>query len=110
MSGEPQLRSVRPDETGEPLVFISHRHADRRIADRLRKFIREKTGNSVEVHQSSSADAQAPRIGHNLKGDLLSALGKSDLLVLIYTGNDRGWDYCMWECGVATHPYSPETR
>lgn len=29
--------------------------------------------------------------------------------VLVYTDHDRDWDYCMWECGVATRSESEAT-
>ncbi len=93
----------------QPLLFISHRHADREIADRIRAFVTRSSGNTVAVHQSSSVDAQAPKIGHNVNRELIKALWRADVLVLIYTGRDRDWDYCMWECGVATHAESEET-
>jgi hypothetical protein len=100
----------RRDEQDRPLLFISHRHADRAIADVVREFVTERSGGSVVVHQSSSSEAQAPKIGQNVNRELKKALWKSDLLLLIYTGEERGWDYCMWECGVATHAESEETR
>jgi hypothetical protein len=96
-------------EKSQPLLFISHRHTDREIADRIRDFVTFMGGNAVAVHQSSSADAQAPKIGHNVNRELIKALWKTDVLVLIYTGRERDWDYCMWECGVATHAESEET-
>lgn len=98
------------DEQDRPLLFISHRHADRAIADVVRGFVTERSGGDVIVFQSSSSEAQAPKIGQNVNRELLKALWKSDLLLLIYTGEERGWDYCMWECGVATHAESDETR
>lgn len=67
------------------------------------------------VHQSSSSDAQSPKIGRNTNRELTTWLWKTDVLVLIYTGHDRDtdhdrdWDYCMWECGVAIHHESEDT-
>ncbi|HEY2294954.1 MAG TPA: hypothetical protein VGM86_29980 [Thermoanaerobaculia bacterium] len=29
---------------------------------------------------------------------------------MIYTSPDQDWSYCMWECGVALLPESPDTR
>jgi hypothetical protein len=28
----------------------------------------------------------------------------------VFTSPEEDWSYCMWECGVATHPASPETE
>jgi hypothetical protein len=101
-------RDTRTDKS-QPLLFISHRHTDREIADRIREFVTFMGGNAVAVHQSSSADAQSPKIGHNVNRELIKALWKADVLVLVYTGRERDWDYCMWECGVATRAESEET-
>ena len=38
----------------DPLVFISHKHSDRDIAETIARFVREKTGGRVRVHLSSS--------------------------------------------------------
>ncbi|MDQ6812642.1 MAG: hypothetical protein M3040_02710, partial [Bacteroidota bacterium] len=32
------------------------------------------------------------------------------VLILLYTDHEQDWNYCMWECGVASHPESPETK
>lgn len=98
-----------PGDRSQPLLFISHRHADREIADVVREFITFRSGGDVEVFQTSSADAQAPKIGRNVNRELMQALWKSEVLILIYTSQERDWDYCMWECGVATHSESEET-
>src|SRR5262245_36125451 len=29
---------------------------------------------------------------------------------LIYTSEDQDWQWCMWECGVALNPHTPDTR
>lgn len=93
-----------------PLLFISHRHADRQIADVLREFITNRSGGRVTVHQSSSAMADAPRAGRELKRELIEYLWVTNVVMLVYTNSEVDWSYCMWECGVATHPHSPETK
>jgi hypothetical protein len=100
---------ARDGERSQPLLFISHRHADREIADVVRDFIRFRSNGDVLVYQTSSEDAQAPKIGRNVNRELRKALWKTEVLVLIYTSQERDWDYCMWECGVATHSESEDT-
>ena len=87
-----------------PLLFISHRHADREIADVVRKFINYQSRDDVKVYQTSSADAEAPKIGRNISRELMNALWKSQVLMLIYTGADRDWDYCMWSAASRRKP------
>lgn len=111
MSAETQPASGKRNEKSQPRLFISHRHTDREIADVIRGFVTDRSGNDVVVHQSSSSssDAQAPKIGRNVNRELTTWLWKTDVLVLVYTDHDRDWDYCMWECGVATHSESEAT-
>lgn len=110
MSAETQAGGDKSIERSQPLLFISHRHDDREIADLIRNFVTYLGGNEVVVYQTSSSDAQAPKIGRNVNRELMKALWKTDVLVLIYTRHDRDWDYCMWECGVATHSASEDTN
>lgn len=101
--------AAMPDPS-QPFLFISHRHTDRAIADVVRDFVTTRSGGDVTVWQSSSSDAHGPRIAREINRELVNALWRSDVLILIYTGRERDWDYCMWECGVATHPQSEDTR
>ena len=94
-----------------PLVFISHRHADKEIADVIRSFVIGRSGGRVEVFQSSeAAGATGPRPGLSLRSELVSNLWRASVVVLVYTTEDKDWSFCMWECGVATRPGSPDTR
>ena len=95
-----------------PLVFISHKHADLRIATVIRGFITEQTANRVKVFQSSDGGsaAETPIVGRPLNPQLAEALWSANGVVLVYTTPDQDWGYCMWECGVATDPKSPRTK
>lgn len=95
-----------------PLVFISHKHSDRAIANVVRSFVTERTSNKVKVFQSSESGTQAvtPEIGRTLNDELRKALWECKAVILVYTTPDQDWGYCMWECGVATNPESPDTR
>ena len=96
--------------SSRPLLFISHRHADKPIADVLRRFVKDRSGGRIDVFQSSSAEAANPRIGRELQTELKKHLWAAGVVVLVYTSPEEDWSYCMWECGVATHPASPETK
>jgi len=102
---------VQPDSVQrDPSLFISHKHADKKIADVIREFIYQRTNREVAVFQSSAADADAPELGHALAGELRDALWQSGVVILVYTTEDQDWQWCMWECGVALNPASPDTR
>jgi hypothetical protein len=94
----------------KPSIFISHKHVDSKISDVLNRFITIYTGGSVKVFQSSSPWADAPQVGRNLNKELRKALWKTKVLILLYTNPNQDWTYCMWECGVASHPESPESK
>lgn len=93
-----------------PLIFISHKHTDNAIATVIAKFIKDRSLGNVDVYLSSNWTFEGPRFGPNLNEELMSALWKSDALILVYTSSDQDWSYCMWECGVAAQASSPETR
>jgi hypothetical protein len=98
------------DSDARPLVFISHRHTDKNIADVIRKFLKSRSGGRVQIFQSSTYAAEGPQIGRNLNQQLMQNLWKAAAVILVYTTPDQDWSYCMWECGVATDPRSPDTR
>jgi hypothetical protein len=99
-----------PRREEKPLLFISHRHADKRIADVIREFVNVRSGGAVDVFQSSSAEARGPVVGENLNLQLMRNLWQANMVILVYTAEDEDWAYCMWECGVALQPQTPRTR
>lgn len=96
--------------TDIPLVFISHKHVDRQIAQVLADFINEESRGEVEVHNSSNSNYLGPVGGERLTDALRRVLWRTDVLLLIYTAADQDWSFCMWEAGVATDSASPNTR
>jgi hypothetical protein len=99
-----------PTAIPEPLLFISHKHKDSSIGQVLAAFIEEKSGARVKVFLSSDPSFQGPKLGKNLNAQLRDALWNSDVLLLIYTSEEEDWQYCMYECGVATDRHSPDTK
>ncbi|WP_420129949.1 hypothetical protein [Longimicrobium sp.] len=94
----------------EPLLFISHKHSDQQIAEVLADFIAERSNNKIQIHLSCNPEFQGPKYGQNLNAQLRNSLWHTDVLLLVYTDADQDWSYCMWECGVATHPNSQNTN
>lgn len=72
-------------------------------------FIEERSNGTVKVHLSSSPNFQGPRFGKALNAELREALWRTEVFVLLYTSSDQDWSYCMWECGVASRPQSPNS-
>lgn len=93
----------------DPLVFISHKHSDSAIATVVGNFIQDRSLGNVNVFMSSNWNFQGPRFGVGLNNELQKTLWSTDALILVYTSADQDWSFCMWECGSATHPASPNT-
>ncbi|HEV3471417.1 MAG TPA: toll/interleukin-1 receptor domain-containing protein [Pyrinomonadaceae bacterium] len=100
----------RNAQDARPLLFISHKHENSRVADVLRNFIEMNTAGVVDVYQSSSEQAAGPRAGFSLNQELKDALWRAGAFVLIYTHSSLDWSYCMFEYGVANNPKTPDTR
>lgn len=84
------------------VLFISHLHEDKPIADAMRDFIENKCAPGlIKVYQSSDSQ-RAPRVGKKLNEELRTQLGEAGVVVCIYTSADHDWSYCMWECTIAT--------
>jgi TIR domain len=89
-------------------IFISHRHADKAIADSLNAHLQRWQVRKDEIFQSSHAEG-GPKLGGKLNRELLRALSEVRLLLLVYTKADANWSYCLWECGVAVDPNHGDT-
>jgi len=99
---------MEPNE--KPLFFISHKHDDREVAGKVANFVRDVTGGRVDVFLSSSNHFEGPRVGKTLNQELKNALEKAGVVILVYTTAEKDWSWCMWECGLADDPRSPETK
>ncbi|MDY7104275.1 MAG: hypothetical protein S0880_24080 [Actinomycetota bacterium] len=88
----------------ERMAFISHKHADKDLAEVVGRFIRLLSGGNVRIYLSGHAAYEGPRFSQPIPDELRSALARAGLVLLIYTDPDDDWDWCMWECGVATDP------
>jgi hypothetical protein len=95
-------------QSSKPLLFISHKHSDKPIADAIRSFISVYSGGRVDVFQSSSAQGKTTESGGNVKRQLRQTLTRASVVILVYTAANENWNYCMWECGVADHPRTPD--
>ena len=69
----------------KPTVFISHRHADKPIADVVATFLDERSVGAATIHCSSHPNFRRPTTGDNLGLSLTRALRSSDVVVLIFT-------------------------
>jgi hypothetical protein len=85
------------------LIFISHKHDDHAIASVFNKHFQLWNVPQEQIFQSSDYRTSTV-IGEPLKAQLKQALAEAKLVLLIYTAPDKDWEFCLWECGVATDP------
>lgn len=90
-------------------IFISHRHDDARIASALRKQL-QSWGIPEDCIFQSSSNKQSGKIGHSINEGIRQFLEEAKLVILIYTHPEMNWDYCMYECGLATNPGTVQTN
>lgn len=99
MEKEKGNAEVKNEET-KILIFISHRHEDKAIADVINEHLQDWGVDRDCIYQSS-VNAQ---IGKGINQQILESIYHAKLVILVYTSDDENWSYCMWEAGVATDP------
>ena len=84
-------------------AFISHKHKDKEIARVVGEFLKDASGNRVDVFLSSDSRFEGPRPGARLDEELEKAIAASGVVILIYTGKAANidWEYCIYECAFA---------
>lgn len=92
----------------ERKIFLSHRFTDKQIADVVRRHLGIWGFDNV-IFQAS-APGLGPTVGEYITDAIKDALSQAKLVILIYTLTDQDWAFCMWECGLATHPKQGDTR
>lgn len=93
----------------KPVVFISHKHSDRKIATVLAKFIRAESNKIIRIFMSSDPRFKGVRLGEEISEELKTTLADCDVFLLVYTSPENDWGWCTWEWGVASHPLSKKT-
>lgn len=109
MTGSVDATPPSPAPEDRRVIFISHRHEDKPLADVVANFLRGRSAGQVDVHQSSDANSEGPKPGSRLTKSLQDALWRAGRVILIFTRKDANWGWCLFECGVALRPDSPPT-
>lgn len=91
-------------------IYISHRLADKNIADMLRIALQDWGNGQLQIIQSSDIRNSGAKIGMTLTNEQKNAFADNHIVILIYTVSDNDWYYCMWECGLATNTHGQATR
>jgi len=79
-------------------VFISHKHDDHVLAERVKRLI-ESLNQKLITGFVSGVDITA---GTDWRRQVREALGQSHMLLLLFTVPSKNWDWCLFETGLYT--------
>lgn len=96
------------DTPDEKLIFISHRHVDKEMADVLRTEL-ESWGDDIKIYQSSSAE-NGSRVGADLEDSIASNIANACLVLSVYSPAPGDMNWCMFECGLAEDPTAEKSK
>lgn len=102
-SGVERLLEMDPRKV---TVFISHLHEDAALAQVLQDTLLEWGLHREQVWLSSDP-ASGVKPGDSISDDIKAALFESNLVLYVFTGSEKNWEWCSWEIGLAeerTHP------
>ncbi len=89
------------------VIFISHRPADQKIADRIVSTLKDWDLGQILICQSND---NPPNTHLRIPEQERNSLVLANVVFLIYTVSDQDWYYCMWESGLATDPAGLGTK
>ena len=90
---------VKPSEQ---YIFISHRHEDKAIADKIREALID-WGIKYPIIQTSHYE-NAIRSSNELHEELRKKLNNTILQIIVFTTEEADWSYVTWEYGVTERP------
>lgn len=91
------------EEDHIPTIFISHNFDDKTIAAKLAREL-SNLSEKLEFVVAGNSEHRTLQIGSNIAVELANWLHKSEVVLLLYSSEDKDWTYCLWEAGVATDP------
>ncbi len=80
-------------------IFISHKHEDHGVARALKDALGSLSGEYAIEAFVSGSDIPA---GADWNSLLRAELGRSHMLILLFTNPSRNWDWCLYEAGLFT--------
>jgi hypothetical protein len=74
------------------------------IAEEFAKELSDFSAGLIKIHYAGSFAA-----GIDWRNELISTIQKCDMFILLYTGAEQQWEFCLLEAGLfqATHPTRP---
>lgn len=77
-------------------IFISHKHADKKLADCVDRELTSLAPDTIECWVSG----QDLTVGMDWDREIKQTLATSHLLVLLFTSPAQQWDWCLFEVGL----------
>src|SRR4051812_22495686 len=89
------LRTDGANEMSDLKIFISHKMPkDGVAASLIGQFIASNSGSKIEIILAETF----PK-GGRLAPEITTAIQSADIFILLYTGEDEDWGYCLLEAG-----------
>jgi hypothetical protein len=88
------------------MVFISHKHDDHALAERVKHLIESLNRKAITCFVSGH-DITA---GADWRREVRGALARSHMLVLLFTAPSKNWDWCLFETGLYTRSDNTDIR
>lgn len=86
-----------PESQSRVSIFLSHKHEDEDVARELKRVLKRPNSALLEVHISEEILG-----GDNWFTWIKNKLNESNLLLLLFTGHTKDWDWPLYEAGLFT--------
>jgi hypothetical protein len=98
-----------PAPLAKPLVFISHKLSDHKLAEQIRDWIKARAGGKLEFFISSDGFGGNALASRTLTDKIRASAADASVMLVLCTSIDQDWNYVMLEMGVAMDPANPLT-
>lgn len=79
-------------------IFVSHKHEDAAVARAAKQALQDLCGERIECFVSGENIIA----GSDWNRRIRQELGRSHILLLLFTNPTRNWDWCLYEAGLFT--------
>jgi len=88
-------------QTTPTWLFISYKHEDVAVAEKVTSQFREIAEAKVDIVLSNYPDLNGAGFGGTLQDEIAKQLQVTEVFFFIYTGSDKYYPWCMYEAGLA---------
>ncbi len=95
--------SRRNNDTKKHHLFLSYSFRDEQAAEVLAHRLQDCSAD-LQLSVAGNSKFQNPNVGQSLPEGLCQKLHESQVVLMLFSSDDKGWSQCTWEVGVATDP------